>query len=44
MPDLIAFYDKMSGFVCEEGAVAVLYLAFSEAFITVSSSTVVMPG
>lgn len=33
MPDLIAFCDKMSGFVDEEGAVAVLYLAFSQAFI-----------
>lgn len=44
MPDLIAFCDKMSGFVDEEGAVAVLYLAFSQAFISVSHSTLVTPG
>lgn len=44
MPDLIAFCDKMSGFVGEEAAVAVLYLAFSQAFITVSHSTLVIPS
>lgn len=36
MPDLIPFCDKMSGFVGEEGAVAVLHLAFSQALITAS--------
>lgn len=44
MPDLIAFCDKMSGFVGEEAAVAVLYLAFTQAFITVSHSTLVIPS
>ena len=42
MPDLIAFCDKMSGFVDEEGAVGIIYLAFSKAFITVSHSVLVI--
>lgn len=33
-PNLIAFYDGMTGLVDEERAVAVVYLDFNEAFET----------
>lgn len=42
MPDLIAFCGKMSGFVDEEGAVDIIYLDFSKAFLTVFYSILVI--
>lgn len=42
MPDLIAFCGKMSGFVDEEGAVDIIYLDFSKAFLIVFYSILVI--
>lgn len=40
--DLIAFCDKMSGFVDEERAVDSIYFVFSKAFIAVSYNILVI--
>lgn len=42
MPNLIAFCDRMSVFVSEEGAVDIICLVFSKAFITVFHNILVI--
>lgn len=41
MPNLIAFYDGMTGLVDEERAAGVVYLDFSKAFETLSHNILI---